>query len=136
MRFDAKLQSLEAMMSHVRQEAKRLNIPPKAIHKMELACEEAIVNIISYAKSPEEISLECSLVDETHFEVVIKDRGPPFNPLEVAVDLQTDTPILDRKIGGLGIYLIRKLIDESTYLREGGTNILRLTLRLEVPEED
>ncbi|MCP5469661.1 MAG: ATP-binding protein [Chlamydiales bacterium] len=136
MQFSVDLKHLEKMIAHVRGEAKRLKVPAKAVQKMELACEEAIVNIISYAHPNEfaGIDIDCALNDDTHFEVEIRDQGPAFNPLEAEIDPQMDKSVNDRKIGGLGIFLIRKLIDEAVYQREGEVNILRLTLRLEVPD--
>ena len=137
MQFSVSLKILDEMLLFVRKEAKRLAIPAKAIHKMELACEEAIVNIISHAhpKDDDLLSIECSLLDATHFDVMIKDQGPPFNPLEAPIDPQKNKTVSERKIGGLGIYLIRKLIDEAVYKREENENVLHLTLRLEVPEQ-
>ena len=136
MQFIVDIESLDKMLVFIREEALKLKIHPKAIQKMELACEEAFVNIISYAhpNPSNDLFIDCFLVDKTHFEVVIKDKGPPFNPLEVNIDPQKNIAVHERKIGGLGIYLIRKLIDEAIYLREDEFNVLRLTLRLEVPQ--
>ena len=136
MRFSVDPSNFPAILSFIREEAKRLHVPAKAIHKMEIACEEAIVNIFNYAlpNSSNSVSVECSLDSECHFKVVIKDEGPPFNPLEVPVDLQNGVDLSERRIGGLGIHLIRKLIDEAVYVREQDSNILHLVLRLECPD--
>ncbi len=138
MEFGVNIETLSAMLTFVRDQAVRLKIPPKAILRMELACEEALVNIISYSNTPdcEKIFIDCNLTEETHFHVVIKDSGPAFNPLEVSIDPQKNIAVHERRIGGLGIYLIRKLVDEAIYVREGTCNVLSLTLRLEVPQED
>ncbi|MCH9610462.1 MAG: Serine-protein kinase RsbW [Chlamydiales bacterium] len=136
MQFQVNDDQFDEILAFVRGEAKRLQVPAKMVHRMELACEEAIVNIIHYAhpNHSESFSVECSLSDASHFEVVIRDEGPPFNPLEVNIDIQKNVDVSRRKIGGLGIHLIRKLIDEAVYQREGKSNILRLILRLEVPQ--
>jgi serine/threonine-protein kinase RsbW len=128
MEFLADLSTLEEMMHYLRSEAARIEVDEKTVHKMELACEEAIVNIISYAypdqKGP--LIITCSLKGH-RFEIVLRDRGIPFNPIDVEVNPQIDKPVLERSIGGLGIYLIRKTIDEAYYQRVGNENILRLT---------
>ncbi|MFN0065645.1 MAG: ATP-binding protein [Chlamydiales bacterium] len=137
MKFPIQLEHLGEMMGYLRKRGKELRVPLKAIQKMELACEEAIVNIISYS-SPSKgdaLELSCDLLEETHFQAVIRDRGRPFNPLEAPIDPQNEIPVSERRIGGLGLYLIRKLIDEAVYIRAKEENVLRLTLRLEVPQE-
>jgi len=54
-----------------------------------------------------------------------EDRGREFNPLEVA-EPDLETPIEDRQLGGLGIHLVKKMVDVATYRREGDRNILLL----------
>jgi serine/threonine-protein kinase RsbW len=55
--------------------------------------------------------------------VQIKDDGKPFNPL-IAPDPDIKVPIEERKIGGLGIYLVRRLMDELDYTQDSGENVL------------
>ncbi|MCH9625746.1 MAG: Serine-protein kinase RsbW [Chlamydiales bacterium] len=126
-KFDANLTALDEMMLHLRREAKKFNLDEKTIYKMELACEEAIVNIISYAypKKKGQLALECEQKG-CRFEITIRDWGVPFNPIDVEINPQVDAPIDERHIGGLGIYLLRKVIDEVSYHREGDENVLRL----------
>ena len=133
MQFIVERGEISGALTFVREEARRLGVPVRAARRMELACEEAIVNIFSYAHSGESsrVWLECRMEGCAHFEVLIQDEGSPFNPLEVEVDLQKDVPLSERRIGGLGIFLIRQLVYEAVYLREGGVNLLRLVLRLE-----
>lgn len=127
MQFLADLKSLEDVMQFLRTEALRSGMEEKDIHKMELACEEAIVNIISYAYPEKKGNLEIACQKKGHrFEIQISDWGLPFNPIDAEVNPQTDKPVQDRYIGGLGIFLIRKAIDEASYQRNGDENILRL----------
>jgi serine/threonine-protein kinase RsbW len=92
----------------------------------QLAVEEAITNVImhGYAGKPGQIVLTCR---GTHalVEVQIEDSAPPFNPLSIPQpDIEGD--IDDRKIGGLGVFLIRQVMDEIVYRYEDGKNILVL----------
>ena len=54
-----------------------------------------------------------------------EDRGREFNPLEIE-EPDLDTPIENRQLGGLGIHLVRQMMDEAKYRREGDKNILML----------
>lgn len=131
MEFNASLDSLLGMMEHIRDQAEANEIPALLIHKIELACEEAIVNIISYAyeRNPGKIEIACKK-NGKRFEVTLCDRGTPFNPIDVTINPQLDTPVNERRVGGMGIFLIRKTIDEVSYRREGEINILCLAFNL------
>ena len=87
MEFLADLTILDQMMLHIRQEASLAGIEEKAISKIELACEEALVNIISYAypEKKGKLSIECTKHGQ-RFEITVKDKGLPFNPIGVEVD--------------------------------------------------
>jgi len=99
--------------------------------EVQTAVDEACTNIIEYAYSQEGgiITITCELQDND-FVVIIRDKGKPFDPYSVPTpDLKAD---LDkRKIGGLGIYLMRKLMDEVSYsfdANNGNTVIMKKTL--------
>ncbi len=131
MEFNASLDSLTGMMIHIREQAEKHKIPLCLIHKIELACEEALVNIISYAyeENPGKIEIICEKRG-MRFEVTLRDEGTPFNPIDVDVNPQFNLPVHERKVGGMGIFLIRKTIDEVSYRREGDVNVLCLAFNL------
>ncbi len=62
--------------------------------------------------------------------LIIADDGSPFNPLDCELP-DTERPIDEREIGGLGVHLVRKMVDESRYERLDDLNILKLTLVFE-----
>jgi serine/threonine-protein kinase RsbW len=127
MEFQAELSTLEEMMLYIRQEAFNSGIQEKAANKMELACEEAIVNIVSYAYPQKKGPLAISCKKQGHrFEITLRDWGIPFNPIDVEVNPQIDQPMQERRVGGLGIFLLRKVIDEASYQRIDNENVLRL----------
>jgi serine/threonine-protein kinase RsbW len=65
--------------------------------------------------------------------VSVEDEGKPFDPLSVpAVD--TSIPLTKKPIGGLGIHLMRQFIDELSYARESGKNVLRMRKQLTATE--
>ncbi|NGX55463.1 MAG: Serine-protein kinase RsbW [Chlamydiae bacterium] len=130
MDFAAEMTVLSQMLTFIRQEANQAGMSEAHIHKLELASEEALVNIISYAypKKEGKISIQCSTSGASRFDVTIRDQGLPFNPNEAAVDTEVDKPMNKRKIGGLGIFLIRKMVDEVSYRRDGNENVLKMTI--------
>jgi anti-sigma regulatory factor (Ser/Thr protein kinase) len=98
---------------------------------LNLALEEAVVNVMSYAYPEgakgsvdiDVISKGCTL------QFVISDSGNPFDPTATP-DIDTTLSAEERSIGGLGIHLIRQIMDDVSYHRQDGCNILTLTKRL------
>ena len=65
--------------------------------------------------------------------MVVDDDGAPFDPLQ-APEPDTSRPVEERPVGGLGILIVRRLMDEITYHRAGGRNRLTMRKKLVVPE--
>jgi serine/threonine-protein kinase RsbW len=127
MQFLADLTTLDQIMRYIRNEAAKSGIEEKTINRMELACEEAVVNIVSYAYPEKKGPLFVVCEKKGHrFEITLRDQGVVFNPIDVDVDPQLDRPVQERPVGGLGIFLIRKVIDEASYQRVDNENVLRL----------
>ena len=100
----------------------------RRIKQIELAAEEALVNIFRYAYPEEagEVGVCCRLEDDARLIIEIFDNGVPFNPLSLSEpDLTADAS--DREIGGLGVFFIREMADDVQYHRDGTNNILRLS---------
>ena len=99
---------------------------PKAIaQKVRLACDELLSNVINYAYADEaehEIQVMLALAGE-HLIVTVADDGMPFNPLQHhAAD--TGSRLEERQIGGLGIHLVRSVMDRVSYRRQTGRNVV------------
>ena len=96
--------------------------------EVELAMEEVFVNIVTYARLPKagEISISCEYHPlERALFIQFEDRGCPFNPLErKAPDLEAG--LSERCPGGLGIYLLKKMMNEIEYEYNEGCNRLKL----------
>jgi serine/threonine-protein kinase RsbW len=125
--FLAKIDHLREMLFWVCDELKNSSLSAKDIYKVEVAMEEALVNIIkhSYKESPGPIEIHLKIFPG-HVEILIKDLGPAFNPLEIQPQLDENLPLEERPIGGLGIYLMKQCVDDMKYAREGGANLLSL----------
>jgi sigma-B regulation protein RsbU (phosphoserine phosphatase) len=104
-----------------------LDLDMGMVMKMNLAIEEAVVNVMDYAY-PEGTSGDVSIsavADDEQLEFTITDSGTPFDPTaktEVDVTLSAE----ERQIGGLGIHLVRQIMDSVSYERNGEYNILTL----------
>jgi len=99
------------------------------INELQLAVEEAIANTIlhGYCDAPGDVAVGIHVTDGV-VEVRIEDRATPFDPLTVP-EPDRESDLDERGIGGLGIYLIRSLVDEVVYRYADGKNILTLVKR-------
>ncbi|MDD1702895.1 MAG: ATP-binding protein, partial [Methanoregula sp.] len=93
---------------------------------IQLAVEEAITNSIvhGYAGGTGTLGIRCRAGPE-EVTVEISDNAPPFDPLDVP-DPDISADIREREIGGLGVFLIKKVTDRATYRYENAQNILTL----------
>ena len=99
--------------------------PPGLIFQVNLALEELGINIMNYGDTAEEILVSLAS-DEDSITINISDAGKPFNPLTEGPEPDITQGLDERPIGGLGVYLVRTLMDELHYRREGDRNHLTL----------
>ncbi len=127
----ASVGNLETVIGFVERRADHFGLNQNKKFGLLIAIEEAFVNICHYAypDGVGEVELVCRR-GVGSFEVEIADCGIPFDLLSLP-DPDTTADIMERKIGGLGLYFIRKMTDEVSYRRENGRNILRLVLHIE-----
>ena len=114
--------------------SKATGIDEHTSSSINLALEEALVNSIQYAYPTDtkgEISLTAEWTDDRHdITFTLVDSGIPFNPLSVE-EADTTLGVQERPIGGLGIFLVRQLMDEVNYQRtDKGENVLTMTKHL------
>jgi serine/threonine-protein kinase RsbW len=130
-KFAARFEHLDEIREFVGKIARQGGFSDKDVYNIQLATDEAASNIIehAYQNNPQGIlELSCGMQGDA-IRIVLTDRGRSFDPAEVPLpDLKAD--LSDRKIGGLGIFLMRKLMDEIDY-RPGPnqSNILTMTKR-------
>lgn len=109
--------------------ATELDMQQTTKSSLNLAVEEALVNVIQYAYPPEttkNISLTAKwTADKKHIEFTLKDCGKAFDPLQADL-ADTTLSLEDRPIGGLGILLVREIMDTVGYQRLNGENILTM----------
>ena len=130
----AELTYLPAFLDHVRRMAELAGVADAQIARLELAVEEALVNVVSYAYGDRRPAgtVQCRVVAQPEsLRVEIADEGPPFDPL-TRPDPDTALELEQREPGGLGILLIKSLASEVAYRREGNQNVLRIEMRRDV----
>ncbi|NGX39653.1 MAG: hypothetical protein KR126chlam1_00986 [Chlamydiae bacterium] len=100
--------------------------------RLELALEEAIVNVIEHGASDgsHELILTCRYVPDRHIQFELFDDGPAFNPLANIKKIDREAPLEERELGGLGIPLMQECADVLLYRREGDQNVLTLVKNL------
>ena len=103
----------------------------KMVYKIRLACEEIIVNVIKYAypKSKGDLAIECDVHHGKSITITFIDQGIPFNPLEKE-EPDIDAPAHEREIGGLGIFIVKQIMDKIEYKRENGKNFFKIKKHL------
>ena len=129
LKLPARIENLQRLMESVSNCARAQDFDQKKIQEIELAVEEALVNIFNYAypDAPGEVEVNCR-ADHDHFTIEIIDSGIPFDITSLPnPDFTADVD--DRKIGGLGIFLIKRVMDEVRYCRENDRNILNLIIK-------
>ena len=126
--FDANVDVVPDVIGLIAGEAESWGLHPQRLMQLELAVEEAVVNICLYAYEvpPGELIVRIEPA-ASRFVVELIDEGVPFDPLAVGEpDLRAD--VQDRAVGGLGIFLVRRVMDEVSYLRDGSRNVLKLVI--------
>jgi serine/threonine-protein kinase RsbW len=126
MQLPAILENMGQLVRFITDSASKLGFSAKRLKEIELAAEEALVNIINYAYPEHRGDIRVTCLSQTDtFLIEIEDTGIAFD-MTLIKDPDTSVTITDRKVGGLGVFLIRKLMDEVRYLRKDGKNILNL----------
>ena len=133
MTIAATVENIGAVTDFVDEQLEALDCPMKAQMQIDIAIDELFGNIAHYAYNPDvgEATVRVEVTGEP-LSVVITfiDGGVPFDPLSAA-DPDTTLSAEERAIGGLGVFMVRKTMDDVSYRYENGRNILsiRKTLR-------
>ena len=129
-RLPATLESIAEVRAFLKAKMKEWNLETRLAERVELALEEALVNISRYAYAGQggDFEVRCALGDEGQLLMEIHDGGVPYNPLERG----RPDPSLDlasRRVGGWGVEFMRQMADDLQYTYIQGENILSLTFR-------
>ena len=126
--IDATIENITQVTAFVDEQLEALDCPLKAQMQIDIAIDELFGNIAHYAYNPEigpaTVRVEV-LQDPLAVVVSFIDNGIPYDPL-AKEDRDVALSAEDREIGGLGIYMVKKSMDEITYEYKDGQNILRI----------
>ncbi|HNY13572.1 MAG TPA: SpoIIE family protein phosphatase, partial [Candidatus Wallbacteria bacterium] len=124
-----KLPELAKVAELIEEIGEKWGVSQKAVIDVNVCVEELIVNTISYGYSEgAEREIEISVTrEERAIKIRIEDDGLEFDPLKAPAPVDMDKPLMDRKIGGLGIHFVKNLMDDFEYKRADGKNIITLT---------
>lgn len=105
--------------------------PPDIEFQVDLVLEELVLNVVHHGSGDgEEGEINIELLSDAEAVIIdIIDDGRPFDPLTDAPEPDTESAIEDRAVGGLGIHLVRTMMDDVTYRREENKNHMRLVKR-------
>lgn len=126
--IEASVERLQEVLDFVNAHLEAIDCPPKAQMQMEIAVEEIFVNIAHYAYAPDKgmakVRVEVS-GEPVAVTITFIDRGVPYDPLKKE-DPDVTLSAEDREIGGLGIFMTKKIMDDISYEYKDGQNILTL----------
>ena len=127
MNIEATIDNIPTVTAWVDEQLEALDCPMKAQMQIDIAIDELFSNIARYAYNPETGPATVRVeVAENPMAVVITfiDKGIPYDPLKQE-DPNTHLPAEEREIGGLGIFMVKKTMDDITYEYKDGQNILK-----------
>ena len=131
LKIDATLENLRQVLAFVEENLEKAGCSLKAQTQITVAVEEIFVNIASYAYAPGTGTAVIDMaVGDGMAEIVFRDSGTPFNPLAKA-DPDVTLGAAERQIGGLGIYMVKKSMDDVAYRYEDGENILTIRKKIQ-----
>ncbi len=125
------IQELEKLEPFLNDFFEQKNLDLSRLPQLDLALEEAVANVIMYAypkgeRGTVEITIETK---EEQIQIDISDAGTPFNPLQ-RPEVKLSNSIEERPIGGLGIHLIKEIMDKVEYQYKDGKNMLTMTMNV------
>ena len=129
---EANIKNLDEVIDFFYGELERNACPSELLNNIVLAVEEVFVNIVNYAYQPSSGSVALSIDVGREAVLRFEDIGKPYNPLDHP-DPDLNKPLMEREIGGLGIFLVKTIMDKVDYMRIDNKNVLVMTKKLSEP---
>ncbi len=128
LRLKAETESLDELGEAVEQFGLEQDWASKLLFQTQLALEELVTNVISHGYRERGHSIEIVILSSPEsLTIELSDDSWPFNPLSDAPAANLDAALEDRPVGGLGLHLVRTIMDDTRYVREDGKNRVTLT---------
>ena len=129
---EASVEDIPAVTEFVETELRKLGCPRKVITQLAIAIDEIYSNIVKYGYPDKKGPVTVRLIEkeEPHnIYLRFSDEGVPYNPL-TETDPDTSLPLEEREMGGLGIFMVKKSMDDIRYKYEKGQNVLTIMKNL------
>ena len=132
MTTEASIENIAQVTAFVDEQLEELNCPARAQMQIDIAIDELFGNIAQYAyqpgNGPATVRVEV-LKEPLAVVITFMDQGIPYDPLK-REDPDVTLPIEERKTGGLGVYMVKKTMDDVSYEYRDGKNILKIRKNL------
>lgn len=128
LRLNNDISEVPQLAEWVEQLCEKYDLSPSAVFQLNLALEEAVVNVMNYAypgQTGMPVMLSACKCDDA-MVFTLEDNGLPFDPT-ASDEPDLSLPIEERPIGGLGIFLVRQIMTNVSYVRREDTNVLTMT---------
>ena len=129
LKITATLENMEKVQEFIQEKLSKYDVSEKIKSQIDIAVEEIFVNIAHYAYNPNvgEAVIVCNIEegDSAVVEISFEDWGKPFNPLEKE-DVDITLSAEEREIGGLGIYMVKQMMEKVDYKYEDNKNIFTI----------
>lgn len=128
----AAAENIEKAVAFVNSQLEAAGCPPKTMIQIDVAIDELFGNIAHYAygKDTGDATVRVEVTEEPAVIITFIDNGIPYNPLKKP-DPDVTKDLEEREIGGLGIFMVKKSMDDITYEYKEGQNILRIKKYME-----
>lgn len=125
--IEARLENMEVVQDFVIEHIGEC--PPKTRNQVMIAVDEIFSNIARYAYNPEVGGAAVRIIADGDITIEFEDNGTAYDPLS-GDDPDTSLSAEDREIGGLGMFMVKNIMDSVEYRREGNRNILTISKKL------
>ena len=132
MTIESKHDELDRITAAIEELGEESGWPLELVYKINLVLEELTLNIMNYGYTDEEIHyIDLSVkTEDAKVTIEIVDDGRPFNPISDAPQPDLEGPMMDRRIGGWGIHIVRTIMDDVSYSRADNKNRMKLVAKL------
>lgn len=130
-------EELDRIAAEVGRFAEAHDLSMRSAMHLDMSVEEIVSNVIKYGFDPDDVHEDAIEIDLTlegdRLAIRIADTGRPFDPLSDAPEPDIDASVEDRPIGGLGLHIVKTVMAEVRYTRDGDRNVLDLVQALNTP---
>jgi len=125
--LEATVENIDTVTDFVNEKLEAVDCPMKAQTQIDIAIDELFGNIANYAYNPDvgPATVRVEVTEEPAVIITFIDKGVPYDPLEKA-DPDVTLSAEEREIGGLGIFMVKKSMDDIEYEYKDGQNILKI----------